>query len=126
MMDWIRKTALALLAGLLIGAGGMYLILSGCEARKENDVLKRQEQDKSEREVITAHVVSGNEQTRRNIQKTMKVIHANTENYIRESDNFIMPAGAVRLHGDAVLQRVSGSSRIIDAKPPRIETGSRK
>ena len=126
MMDWIRKTALALLAGLLIGAGGMYLILSGCETRKENDVLKRQAQDKSDREAITAHVVSGNEQTRRNIQKTMKVIHANTENYIRDSDNFIMPASAVRLHDDAVLQRVSGSSRIIDAKTPRTETGSRK
>ena len=124
MTAWLKKIAIACLVCFVIGAGSMYLILSGSETKKKNAVLKEQLKDKSERETITTNVVSGNEQTRQRIQKTMKAIHANTENYISNHDNFIVPAGAIRLHDDAVLQRFSGTTSFPDAGTSQTETGS--
>ena len=126
MTDWLKKAVSALFVGLLIGAGSMYLVLSGCETKKENAILKEQATDRNERDEITADIVSGNEQTRRSIQETTKAIHANTEKYISSDDNIIMPAGAVWMHDDTVLQRLPYSSGIADANTTGTETDSQR
>lgn len=124
MTGLIKKTISALFIGLIIGAGSMYLLLSGCETKKENAILKEQVSDRNERDEITADIVSGNEQTRRNIQETTKAINANTEKYISSDDNIIMPAGAIWMHDDTVLQRLPYSSGIADAGTTGTETDS--
>ncbi|NLC24646.1 MAG: hypothetical protein GX776_09335 [Oxalobacter sp.] len=118
MIDRLKSIAVSLLSGLvfglLLGAGGMFLLLSGCEAKKENKTLKVQAKDKDERTGITADIVTGNEADRRKTQETMGAIHAQTENYITADDNFILPAGAVRMYDDFVLRRVPGAAGIAD------------
>lgn len=126
MTGLIKKTISALFIGLIIGAGSMYLLLSGCETKKENAILKEQVSDRNERDEITADIVSGNEQTRRNIQETTKAINANTEKYISSDDNIIMPAGAIWMHDDTVLQRLPYSSGIADAGTTGTETDSQR
>lgn len=126
MTGLIKKTISALFIGLIIGAGSMYLLLSGCETKKENAILKEQVSDRNERDEITADIVSGNEQTRRNIQETTKAINANTEKYISSGDNIIMPAGAIWMHDDTVLQRLPYSSGIADADTTGTETDSQR
>lgn len=126
MTGLLNKTVSALFFGLVIGAGSMYLLLSGCETKKENAILKEQATDRNERDEISADIVSGNEQTRRSIQETTKAIHANTEKYISSGDNIIMPAGAVWMHDDTVLQRFPYSSGIADAGTTGTETDSQR
>lgn len=126
MTGWLKKTVSALFFGLVIGTVSMYLVLSGCETKKENTILKEQAIDRNERDGITADIISGNEQTRRSIQETTRAIHANTEHYIQDSDNFIMPAGAIRMHDDTVLQRLPDTARITDAKATGSETDSQR
>ena len=126
MTGLLNKTVSALFFGLVIGAGSMYLLLSGCETKKENAILKEQATDRNERDEISADIVSGNEQTRRSIQETTKAIHANTKKYISSGDNIIMPAGAVWMHDDTVLQRLPYSSGIADAGTKGTETDSQK
>lgn len=126
MTGLLNKTVSALFFGLVIGAGSMYLLLSGCETKKENAILKEQATDRNERDEITTDIVSGNEQTRRSIQETTKAIHANTEKYISSDDNIIMPAGAVWMHDDTVLQRLPYSTGITHASTPEAETNPQR
>ena len=126
MTAFIKKTISALFVGLIIGAGSMYLFLSGCETKKENAILKEQVTDRNERDGITADIVSGNEQNRRSIQEITKAIHANTEKYISSDDNIIMPAGAVWMHDDTVLQRLPYSTGITHASTPEAETNPQR
>lgn len=126
MTGWLKKTVSALFFGLVIGAGSMYLLLSGCETKNENVILKEQVTDRNERDEITADIVFGNEQSRRSIHETTKAIHANTEKYISSDDNIIMPAGAVWMHDDTVLQRLPYSAGIVDAGTTGTETDSQR
>lgn len=126
MTGWLKKTVSALFFGLVIGSGSMYLLLSGCETKKENAILKEQATDRNERDAITTDIVSSNEQTRRSIEETTKAIHANTEKYISSDDDIIMPAGAVWMHDDTVLQRLPYSTGIVDAGTTGTETDSQR
>jgi len=107
--------ALALLIGGVIGFGVHWIISTGSAAKQEVKTLQGQAKDNEERAGITTEVVSNNEQARHETQKTMRVIHAQIENYITADDNPILPAGAVRMYDDFVLRRIPGASGIIDA-----------
>lgn len=115
MMEQLPKTAIALLAGLAIGAGIMYGLITGYQAKQENITLKEQAQDRNRRQAITTDIASSSEKNRRSIHQTMKALHDQTETHIADNDNVILPASAVRLHDDAVLQRLPDATRFPDA-----------
>ena len=115
MMEQLPKTAIALLAGLAIGAGVMYGLITGYQAKQENITLKEQAQDRNRRQAITTDIASSSEKKRRTIHQTMKALHDQTETRIADNDNVILPASAVRLHDDAVLQRLPDATCFPDA-----------
>lgn len=115
MMEQLPKTAIALLAGLAIGAGIMYGLITGYQAKQENITLKEQAQDRNRRQAITTDIASSSEKKRRTIHQTMKALHDQTETRIADNDNVILPASAVRLHDDAVLQRLPDATCFPDA-----------
>ena len=87
MMEQLPKTAIALLAGLAIGAGVMYGLITGHQAKQENIILKEQAHDRNRRQAITADIASSSEKNRRSIHQTMKALHDQTETRIADNDN---------------------------------------